>query len=367
MLNHKRIFWLDTAKAYGIILVFYGHIIERFEILGSSSMAYQHQIIYGFHIPLFFIVSGYFSKNFSLNLKQRLSTRIVPFIFFNFCISLPLQIYSDLTNRVIRLPLYASGIVSILKASPVFNFMTWFLVCLFTVEIIDYLVNKYVISNIKTTNLNLNWWFMLAATMSYVIGITVISNQEFFISNTGIGLNFWFLHEAFVAYLFYKFGRVLNNIGIIEKCNSLFSNLFMIIAFSTIFWATISLNSRVNMALSQHGNPIIFPITAISGSLFAIFLARLTPQNSLILWVGRNTLILIGTAGIFHHLINESYTRLIYPYIQHTDLVISLVSALGTIGSILFSVPIVYVLNKLLPQLVGKPKISESFLPQLRD
>ena len=63
MLNHKRIFWLDIAKAYGIILVFYGHIIERFEALGISSMSDQRQIIYGFHIPLFFIVSGYFSKN----------------------------------------------------------------------------------------------------------------------------------------------------------------------------------------------------------------------------------------------------------------------------------------------------------------
>ena len=121
------------------------------------------------------------------------------------------------------------------------------------------------------------------------------------------------------------------------------------------------------MAISQHGNPIIFLITAISGSLFVIFLARLTPQNSLILWTGRNTVILIGTAGIFHHFINESYTKLIYPYIEHTDLVISLVSALATIGSILSSVPIVYVLDKLLPQVVGKPKISGPFIPQLVD
>ncbi len=365
MLDCKRIFWLDTAKAYGIILVFYGHIIEKFEILGISSMSYQHKIIYGFHIPLFFIVSGYFSKNFSLNLKQRLSTRILPFIFFNFFISLPLQIYSDLTNRVIRLPLYISGIVSILRAYPVFNFMTWFLVCLFTVEIIDYLVNKYVINNIKTTSSNLNWWFILNALTSYIIGIILVSNEKFFVSNMGIGLNFWFLHEAFVAYLFYKFGRILNNLGIIEKCNSLFKNFFVMIVFGVIFWATINLNSSVSMALSQHGNPVIFPITAIAGSLCIIFLARLTPQNSLILWTGRNTLILLGTAGIFHHLINESYTKLIYPYIQHTELVISLVSALATIVSILFSVPIVYVLDKLLPQVVGKPKISGPFIPQL--
>ena len=134
--------------------MFYGHIIERFEALGISSMSDQRQIIYGFHIPLFFIVSGYFSKNSSLNLKKRLATRILPFIFFNFCISLPLQIYSDLTNRVIRLPMYLSGIFSVLKAYPVFNFMTWFLVCLFTVETIDYLVNKYFITSIKNTNLN---------------------------------------------------------------------------------------------------------------------------------------------------------------------------------------------------------------------
>ena len=29
----QRIFWLDAAKAYGMFLVYYGHIVERFRCL----------------------------------------------------------------------------------------------------------------------------------------------------------------------------------------------------------------------------------------------------------------------------------------------------------------------------------------------
>ena len=48
MADTKRLHWIDTLKAIGIMLVFLGH-----------SGAPFHDGIYLFHMPLFFIISGF--------------------------------------------------------------------------------------------------------------------------------------------------------------------------------------------------------------------------------------------------------------------------------------------------------------------
>ena len=49
----KRIEWIDIAKGIGIILVVIGHI---------SQIKVLNDIIYSFHMPLFFIISWYLYK-----------------------------------------------------------------------------------------------------------------------------------------------------------------------------------------------------------------------------------------------------------------------------------------------------------------
>lgn len=49
----KRIEWIDIAKAYGIIAVVFGHALAS----GTTT-----NIIYWWHMPLFFIVGGFFLK-----------------------------------------------------------------------------------------------------------------------------------------------------------------------------------------------------------------------------------------------------------------------------------------------------------------
>ena len=47
----KRIIWVDYAKAIGILLVVWGHMLQS--CTGEISVGI-HSIIYGFHMPLFF-------------------------------------------------------------------------------------------------------------------------------------------------------------------------------------------------------------------------------------------------------------------------------------------------------------------------
>lgn len=94
----KRLYWIDNAKALGIIAVFYGHIIEKV-FLTSNSVAYlQFKLVYSFHMPLFFILAGYVAKQPGLDfhsfIKDKFLSRILPVIFFNILI-IPIYLASD--------------------------------------------------------------------------------------------------------------------------------------------------------------------------------------------------------------------------------------------------------------------------------
>ena len=59
----NRVIWLDNLKGFAIILVVIGHVIDGFElngIYGSAKYAWPiFDAIYSFHMPLFFVISGF--------------------------------------------------------------------------------------------------------------------------------------------------------------------------------------------------------------------------------------------------------------------------------------------------------------------
>ena len=56
--------WVDVAKGIAIILVVYGHVLDGLFNAGVTVPRYhlQHDFIYSFHMPLFFVLSGLFAK-----------------------------------------------------------------------------------------------------------------------------------------------------------------------------------------------------------------------------------------------------------------------------------------------------------------
>jgi acyltransferase len=131
------------------------------------------------------------------------------------------------------------------------------------------------------------------------------------------------------------------------------------------FFSTLDLNSAVNTAVSVHGNVLLFPLTAIAGSLFLISIAKLTPPCSLILFFGQNTLVLLGLNGLFYHFVNEPCTRQLSVFLPDSQLAVFVICGLATLASLAISFPCVLVLNKFLPQLVGKPRIDGPILKRL--
>ena len=196
-----RLLWVDLAKAYGMILVFYGHFLESLFKSGNEPSFLQLKFIHSFHIPLFFILAGYVYKSkkwssFKEFFKYEFASRIVPVVFLNL-IGLIFAVLLDLTKGDITPKGYIYEILALLRGFPAFSHITWFLICLFTVETIHFFLSRY----IKT-----NKQLLVYGISSLIIGWIVIKEIEIVTSVTGIKLNFWYVHEALVAYFFYGVG-----------------------------------------------------------------------------------------------------------------------------------------------------------------
>ncbi|WP_034919501.1 acyltransferase family protein [Gillisia sp. CAL575] len=96
-MNVERLGFVDIAKGLGIILVVVGHI---------SPIKQLNQLIYTFHMPLFFLISGMFIRtNYSTKelAKKHFYRLIIPLLFFSL-LFFPYQIFNlkmagDLTYK----------------------------------------------------------------------------------------------------------------------------------------------------------------------------------------------------------------------------------------------------------------------------
>ena len=84
----NRIDWIDASKTILIVLVVIGH--SRLE----SSNPFIVNLIYGFHMPVFFILSGYLLRpchdwtSIKIWIKNRFIKYFVPYCVFFILISL---------------------------------------------------------------------------------------------------------------------------------------------------------------------------------------------------------------------------------------------------------------------------------------
>jgi len=352
--SRKRILWVDNAKAFGIVAVFFGHIIEQIFLSYSPKAHLQFKFIYSFHIPLFFILSGFFAKRHDLSfrsfLKNKFFMRIVPVIFFSI-LSLPMYILSvrdfDIKHLMAQAALLLIGI-------PKFNFVMWFLVCLFTVEIINFIVFP-IIHNTRTRIIS-------GILVFYCIGWLLSWKTQYNVRMIQVS-KIWCIQQAVMAYSFYLFGYyIYRSEAIFEKMNS-YVNVMVVSVSALILFFSYNLNNGpfyqdtqqvVVVAKAAYGNPFFFPLTAIAGSLFVISFSKLVPESRTLVFLGRNTLTLMGLNGMLLF-VNRNLVLSVITYISDSPVSIFVLSAFLTTVSIVVCVPIVLLLNKYLPQLTGAP------------
>lgn len=143
----KRIEWVDITKGITILLVVFGHALQG--IIDSSmitldsannSLLYVNDIIYGFHMPLFFFVSalftGFLARSTKTVILQKVKRLLVPYFIWSFIVAVFMQMASRYTNSGL-------GIKDFFK-SPVIPFSEyWFLYVLFFIYMLYLLVRIF--------------------------------------------------------------------------------------------------------------------------------------------------------------------------------------------------------------------------------
>ena len=348
--------WIDTARAYAIFLVFYGHIVDRIfkasDLPVLESLAFsQFRLIYSFHMILFFIISGFFAKEthsyFSLFIKEKIRSRLLPAVFFEIIIIPFYLLFNwDIIEKLSKSWMF------LVAGFPIFNILVWFLICLFMVELIHFFISRLLKNYVH---------YFISIIIFFTFGWHLTAHFDLFPNDPRA--DFWFLCEAIFVYSFYQVGFLLRKAKFVETKIPLFPKIILLLLCAIGLFFTYDLNNgpwisydipAVLINLLQHGNPFFFTFTAIIGSFFIFFLAQLTPPLKSISFLGRNTLILMGLNGFFFHFFNWKIVKVIaFP---NETLPIFLYSFLFSLLSLLICVPFIILLNKYLPQFVGKSK-----------
>lgn len=363
-----RILVVDVARFYAMALVFYGHFIERFMLLKNPAGFWQYKFIYSFHMMSFFVLAGYVVREsdiefgFGKYLKHRFISRLLPFIFFTGLFMIPPIFFSGEFFRL-QLPTvqgYMTGLLNTAFGMPMFCIPSWFILMLFGVELVHYAAFRFLKSNVK---------ILIGIFAFYIVGYWLNLKLDIYNPLKGrvVGWNYLFIHEAITMYSFYLMGIYMRRKKfLMDRVSPMILIPGVIVAFLVVLF-TYKLNTgpfnfhvynTVVILFASHGNFFWFFFSAVAGCFMILFLAKLTPAQKTIVWMGQNTLILMCLNGIFYHYINPRVAKWVLDTIAGTGFNVFWVGCVMTIASLAVCIPLIYIFIKVVPQLVGKPKMS---------
>lgn len=210
--------------------------------------------------------------------------------------------------------------------------------CLFVVEVIFYFIIKLSKDKRKTILLSLLSIFIIGFAYSRYINIKLP----------------WTIDVSLTATVFFGIGYIIK--GKLDLNNISSKTLPIFLALSI---ATGMLNDKVEVYDNYYGNYFLFFISAISGIIIAVILAKLIKSSKILNFIGMNTLVLLGLhlKIIYIPLEFLSNKILILLSLDRTDFLISLIMGLLFVCiTIIILIPFVNFINKHIPFIVGKSK-----------
>ena len=246
-------------------MVVYGHLVNPI-----------HREIFLFHMPLFFLLSGYFfstEKGWTTFIKDKIRKLIYPFCCFYF-LSFLFRLCIEKGN------LYESFCVGIYdEVSRQFisiNTPLWFLLALFEIFIISFLTEKYV----KKV-----WVKIIITGIITLIGYESAMHERYTIIP--------FLSQACMGYIFFRIGYWLKMKNTLKKKVSIFAISLLILGYG--IGVTFNVTTDLFL-LKMDSNYLLFFIPALCGSLLITYLSKYLQNKRYTDWLsylGKNSLLIM--------------------------------------------------------------------------
>ncbi|WP_338449552.1 acyltransferase family protein [Niallia oryzisoli] len=337
---NNRIQWIDSSKGIGILLVILGHTMIQGELRGQ---------IYAFHMPLFFFISGFlFSNRKYPDLKgfifAKAKSLLIPYVSFSIISILLMKIFQLGT---IDIPNLIKTFLLSERNGIYFDQPLWFLTSLFTIEVIFYLLVKYV----KKQS-----WIMLLTTGMSLFSVSVLD------AFAGTSILPWSFDQSLYFIFYFAIGSTLRNASVLngnlKKSPFLLASsiLYLFFLFNDAIYAKIfqmitGETWHVYDYIFLYLNNIIWAALAI---FFVIYLSQFL-SIAVLGFMGKNSLILLAL-----------HVSLGFNFINHFGAVqlqsiISNPNLLGLLYTILTSIlltPVIFMINKYFPIVLGKKSKS---------
>ena len=260
-----RLNYIDTLKGLGIILVLIGHNYN----LSHDELAYKW--IYGFHMPLFFFLSGFLAKErpFRLEMKKCMEHLLIPFIFFALVFTVYQCIYfcileDTFVGAIKRLAISFNPLD---KACYIYSAI-WFLVCLLEVKALFNITTLLV----RKLSVRIEYAQLVIGGGIFLVG--------YCLSATRISLPFY-IDSACSAYIFFVMGFVTHRLGITNYLKQ-HEHYIVIALLSVVLYSFIIIECSKDVSLSRNVFPIYLPVVSMLIVIALLMAATSMEDDSLI-------------------------------------------------------------------------------------
>jgi len=344
-----RLHWIDYAKLIGVWCVAIDHVY-------MTDMVFINWIL-SFHMPLFFILSGFVDKGISSisdTFKKGAKSLLIPYMWFYIITYVWWLLVTFRRHPELYEHNFIEGFIKPMvgmllgegyhtSISTMINIPLWFLVALFLCRLIF-------------------CFFLSLDKKKYfgLVAINILSLVIIYLRNYAQINLYWSLDSAIMAVPFYTFGffmkRFINKMDPNVVSKIVLCILFLIAGILLSRW-----NGFVDMNTSNYGkNIFVYYVNGVVGAFAIFFFTRIftNMKSSLLIYLSQNTLIIFA-----FHLIITGWVKTIYLFIlggdSHANQVFTPVeSAVMCAIMILISVIPIYIITKYFPFILGKSKIS---------
>lgn len=297
-----------------------------------------HDLIYSFHMPLFFMISGFFiakeaSMTIPRHIKKKFDRLLIPYLFFGLLIMTPFGlIFESARSGVFSIDIVSDhlirriiGLVFGLRNDWPCIGLFWFLPCLFCSLILIHVISRFS-----------GRYSLIAIIVFSIIGFSY---------NKFIGHSLPFsIDLAMIAALFIMIGSyIYRHSRKISWSAAMLCGVLGILASM--------LNGRVEMYDGRFNNPIYFLLSGIAMSIAVLKICMSMRRFCIIEWLGMNSLLIYMLHFLFQPFVGYLIMRLPYNDIW----VINIIYCIGGVGVIcLLLYPVVTIINRKLPFPLGQ-------------
>jgi len=295
----KRIHWIDIVRGIAIILVIYGHLFNSDQ---------QRYLIYAFHMPLFFFISGLVFKPITTKPLLHIALKyfkqlLIPYYIFailTYLFALVSQTadfsLSDAAYQLFGI-LYGSGSKGMLG----YNVVLWFLPCLFITKLMFAAITR----SVPQTRYILLFLFATGAAGAALSYLVPWLNLPF-----GFEIALSALPFLGAGYLLNTHKNLLNNFMRYKLPIAATSMLL------TVFVATIDFylsGHQVDMRINQLDVTPLFYFGAFGGIIGWTAISQLISKNAFLEYIGKHSIVIFAWHNILlvdlREVVNSLFTQ----------------------------------------------------------